>query len=115
MLLAHLMRLDCSRTLLRAGIRIEINSAMMPMTTSSSTSVNARRGPAVERIPLAPDAERHFIMIALPPGADEKRNETWASLAMSFPPGEETHEAAPAGPASLRAVNIIATVRILNL
>src|SRR4051812_18842281 len=35
------MRTDCSRALVSAGIRIEISTAMMPMTTSSSTSVNA--------------------------------------------------------------------------
>src|SRR3954468_17599481 len=45
MLLRHLTRSDCSRALLKAGTRIEISSAMMPMTTSSSTSVNpAMRG-----------------------------------------------------------------------
>src|SRR5215469_15484735 len=32
-----------SRALLSAGSRIEINSAMIPITTSSSTSVNAKR------------------------------------------------------------------------
>ena len=32
------------RAVFSAGIRIEISSAMMPMTTSNSTSVNAFRG-----------------------------------------------------------------------
>src|SRR4029079_17250209 len=41
-LLAHLARLACSRARFRLGSRIEISRAMMPMTTSSSTSVNPR-------------------------------------------------------------------------
>src|SRR5436309_16095121 len=40
-LLAHLVRIDCSRALLSAGIKIEISTAMIPMTTRSSTRVNA--------------------------------------------------------------------------
>ena len=38
-LLAHLARLAVSRALFSDGSRIEISSAMMPMTTSSSTRV----------------------------------------------------------------------------
>jgi len=38
-LLAHFTRLACSRARFRAGRRIEISSAMIPMTTNSSTRV----------------------------------------------------------------------------
>jgi hypothetical protein len=38
----HLALRASSRTLFRAGSRIEINNAMIPMTTSSSTSVKPR-------------------------------------------------------------------------
>src|SRR5688500_4734040 len=41
-LLAHLTVFACCLALLRLGSRIAISSAMMPMTTRSSTSVNAR-------------------------------------------------------------------------
>src|SRR5215217_5296482 len=43
MLAMHFVRLAWSRAFCRAGNRIAINSAMIPMTTSSSTSVNALR------------------------------------------------------------------------
>src|SRR5687767_10619726 len=43
MLLLHLTVSACARALLRLGSRIEISRAMMPMTTSNSTSVNAAR------------------------------------------------------------------------
>jgi hypothetical protein len=39
----HLTWLACSRARLRAGIRMAISSAMMPITTSSSTSVKPLR------------------------------------------------------------------------
>jgi hypothetical protein len=39
----HFTRFAVSRARLSDGSRIEISSAMMPMTTSNSTSVNARR------------------------------------------------------------------------
>src|SRR2546423_437369 len=39
-LLAHFTRLACSRARLSDGSRIEISSAIMPITTSSSTRVN---------------------------------------------------------------------------
>ena len=45
MLLAHCTVLDCSRALPSAGSRIAIRTAMIPITTNSSTSVN----PFVER------------------------------------------------------------------
>jgi len=38
----HLVVSACRRTRLSVGRRIEINKAMIPMTTRSSTSVNAR-------------------------------------------------------------------------
>src|SRR4051794_19517826 len=40
-LLMHAVRLALSRALPSAGSRMPISTAMMPMTTSSSTSVNA--------------------------------------------------------------------------
>src|SRR5260370_34253732 len=43
MFAAHASVLAAERALLSAGRRIEINNAMIPMTTSSSTSVNACR------------------------------------------------------------------------
>src|SRR5689334_16342324 len=43
MLDRHLVVLACWRALLSAGSKIEISSAMMPMTTSSSTSVKPFR------------------------------------------------------------------------
>src|SRR5690349_12630405 len=42
MLLEHWMVLAWRRALLRAGRRMPISTAMMPITTRSSTSVNAR-------------------------------------------------------------------------
>jgi hypothetical protein len=42
-LAAHLMVLADSRALLRAGRRMLISSAMMPITTRSSTRVKAER------------------------------------------------------------------------
>src|SRR5207237_8152342 len=42
-LLPHLTRFALSRAFDSDGRRIEISKAMIPMTTSSSTSVNARR------------------------------------------------------------------------
>jgi len=42
----------CLRALLNAGNRIEINSAMIPITTKSSTSVNPRRGRTTLRAPM---------------------------------------------------------------
>src|SRR2546423_3362031 len=38
----HLIRRACDRAADNAGSRIEIRTAMMPITTSSSTSVNPR-------------------------------------------------------------------------
>src|SRR5262245_55607503 len=47
----HLVRSALLRALLRTGIRMPMRMAMMPMTTRSSTSVNARRrGDAIERV-----------------------------------------------------------------
>src|SRR5687768_1341756 len=43
-LLRQATRWDCSLARLRAGRRMLISRAMMPMTTSSSTSVKPRRG-----------------------------------------------------------------------
>src|SRR4051812_45438573 len=43
-LLRHCVRLALSRALFRLGRRIEISTAMMPITTRSSTSVNAHLG-----------------------------------------------------------------------
>src|SRR4051794_15396699 len=48
-LLRHCVLLADSRALLSVGSRIEISTAMMPITTSNSTSVKARRSPARER------------------------------------------------------------------
>src|SRR5215213_5416879 len=42
-LLKHCVRLADSRALLSVGSRMPINTAMMPMTTRSSTSVKPRR------------------------------------------------------------------------
>src|SRR5690349_8065586 len=42
MVVAQVTVLACSRALLRAGRRMPISTAMMPITTSSSTRVNAR-------------------------------------------------------------------------
>jgi hypothetical protein len=39
---AHLIRSACARAVESEGSKIAINSAMMPITISSSTSVNAR-------------------------------------------------------------------------
>src|SRR4051812_45440069 len=55
-LLAHLIRFACSRARLRDGSRMEMSSAMMPMTTSSSTSVN----PATERLERDEDMTTSF-------------------------------------------------------
>src|SRR5688572_2429194 len=41
MLDAHRVLFEASRALLSAGIRIAMSSAMIPITTSNSTSVNA--------------------------------------------------------------------------
>src|SRR4051794_15829136 len=49
-LAAHLTALADSRALLSAGRRIEINRAMMPMTTNNSTNVNARAPVAQARL-----------------------------------------------------------------
>src|SRR3954449_557762 len=43
-LLRHCVRFAASRALASVGSRIEISSAMMPMTTSNSTSVKPLRG-----------------------------------------------------------------------
>src|SRR3954451_4428112 len=43
MLLLHFVAKACARALPRLGSRIEINRAMIPMTTSSSTKVKPRR------------------------------------------------------------------------
>src|SRR5258706_6022926 len=42
-LLSHLTVLACMRALVKLGRRMAIRSEMIPMTTSNSTSVNARR------------------------------------------------------------------------
>jgi hypothetical protein len=57
MLLEHCTRFACRRTPRSVGSRTLIRTAMMPITTSSSTSVNARasRGP---RLRLAAATER---------------------------------------------------------
>src|SRR5436190_22802039 len=39
----HLVRSACSRALESAGMRMAIRTAMMPITTSNSASVNARK------------------------------------------------------------------------
>jgi hypothetical protein len=44
-LLEHATPAACSRALRRTGMRMEISSAMMPITTSSSTSVKAHAFP----------------------------------------------------------------------
>ena len=49
----HAVVLAAARARLSAGRRIEISSAMMPMTTRSSTSVNA----SVDRPATARDGE----------------------------------------------------------
>jgi hypothetical protein len=72
---AHLIRFAASFAFFKTGSRIEIRSAMTPMTTNSSTSVNPRRFdmvlylsemncPAVEPEVMRPERSRHGTAIS---------------------------------------------------